>query len=173
LRWLEHPLISARMETGGEAQIMIFTADTQTASELEWVVQRAGIASAVERLDEGNEVRDRLTLRVRDGGLPLLLIIDARRNSLEASALLKWLAGAETMARILLLVLVSTNSSEEFLQLLGADVVITRLPDALKMRQLFGIAAQLARLRLPQAEEERPVPRKAMPPPRRPREDRS
>lgn len=125
---------------------MLFSASEQTRTELEWTLERAGADAPLDWLVSADDIRDTLTLRVRDGELPCVLFLDLRHAPLEGAKLLRWAAGIDALERVLLVVFANNPTNEHHLQLIGADVVLPGPPDAAKTRQLVGIARQLARL---------------------------
>lgn len=146
-------------------RLWLFSSDPQTRLELEWTAGRAGCGGEVAWFADADDLRDSLILRVREHTLPYLLVLDLRKRALAGSAVLKWAAASPSLAPVLLVALVAAQSSESFLQLLGADLVVTTLPDAAKLRQLYGIAAELARNPPPESADGLPPARRVPPAP--------
>lgn len=156
------PHSSEGMSSGAVSRIAFCSASERAREELEWTLQRAGLPATVDWFADPDDARDSLILRIRTPELPWLFFIDLRNNSLAASKLLRWIAQAPAFSRVLLIAFIANSANQRYLELLGADLVSVQIPDAAKLRQLYGIAEQLARL--PPDDHSLPPSRQMIPP---------
>jgi hypothetical protein len=142
------------MEKAKTPGIWLVTANETLVTEMEWTLERANIGETMACFATAGDARDELTARIRDGGLPVLLAVDVRTNTVSGSQLVKWVAGTDGLSQMLMVAFMSHGTAASVMHLLGADVVFETCPDAAKLAQLHGIASQLERI--PTSGEPRP-----------------
>lgn len=142
------------MEKAKGPGIWLVTTNETLIMEMTWTLERANIGETATCFATPGDARDELTTRIRDGGLPVILAVDVRANTVGGSQLVKWVASTEGLSQIMVIAFMSHGTAANVMHLLGADVVFETCPDAAKLAQLHGIACQLGRI--PASGEPRP-----------------